>query len=108
MNAAICSQLASSRASCFRPWDALYLRAYNGENSRGCKAVMRQKAGRITVAGVVKEVAFEPVDGPINDLMMMPTVPSTGVADTWDRGLSAGPRRRRQGLPYRRQVSIIR
>ncbi len=28
---------------------------------------MRQKAGRITAAGMTKEVAFEPVDGPIND-----------------------------------------
>ena len=28
---------------------------------------MRQKAGRITAAGMTKEVTFEPVDGPIND-----------------------------------------
>jgi hypothetical protein len=28
---------------------------------------MRQKAGRITVAGITKEVRFEPVNGPIND-----------------------------------------
>jgi Uncharacterized protein conserved in bacteria (DUF2255) len=28
---------------------------------------MRQKAGRITVAGSTKEVLFEPVNGPIND-----------------------------------------
>ena len=28
---------------------------------------MRQKAGRITAAGLTKEVAFESVSGPIND-----------------------------------------
>ena len=28
---------------------------------------MRQKAGRITAAGITKEVTFEPVDGPVND-----------------------------------------
>lgn len=30
---------------------------------------MRQKAGRITAAGMTKEVTFEPVEGPINDLI---------------------------------------
>jgi hypothetical protein len=47
--------------------DALYVRAYNGRNSRWYQAAMRQKAGRITAAGMTKEVAFEPVEGPIND-----------------------------------------
>jgi hypothetical protein len=47
--------------------DALYVRAYNGRNSRWYQAAVRQKAGRITAAGMTKEVAFEPVDGPIND-----------------------------------------
>ncbi len=28
---------------------------------------MRQKAGRITAAGMTKEVTFEPVGGPIDD-----------------------------------------
>jgi hypothetical protein len=46
---------------------ALYVRAYNGQNSRWYQAAVRQKAGRITAAGMTKEVAFEPVDGPIND-----------------------------------------
>ena len=46
---------------------ALYVRAYNGQNSRWYQAAMRQKTGRITAAGMTKEVAFEPVDGPIND-----------------------------------------
>ena len=46
---------------------ALYVRAYNGEDSRWYKAALRQKAGRITAAGITKEVAFEPVDGQLND-----------------------------------------
>jgi hypothetical protein len=47
--------------------DALYVRAYNGQASRWYQAAMRQKAGRITVAGLTKEVLFESVAGPIND-----------------------------------------
>ena len=46
---------------------ALYARAYNGRDSRWYKAAVRQKAGRITAAGMTKAVDFEPVDGPIND-----------------------------------------
>jgi hypothetical protein len=49
--------------------DALYVRAYNGQNSRWYQAAVRQKAGRITAAGMTKEVTFEPVDGRINDLV---------------------------------------
>lgn len=49
--------------------DALYVRAYNGQKSRWYRAAVRQKAGRITAAGMTKEVAFEPVEGPINDLI---------------------------------------
>jgi len=45
----------------------LYVRAYNGKNSRWHQAALRQKAGRITAAGMMREVAFEPVEGPIND-----------------------------------------
>jgi hypothetical protein len=47
--------------------DALYVRGYNGQSSRWYQAAVRQKAGRITAAGMTKEVSFEPVDGPIND-----------------------------------------
>jgi hypothetical protein len=47
--------------------DALYVRAYNGQGSGWYKAALQQKAGRITAAGMMKEVSFEPVDGPIND-----------------------------------------
>ena len=46
---------------------ALYVRAYNGRNSRWYGAALRQKAGRITAAGMTAEVTFEPVDGPVND-----------------------------------------
>jgi hypothetical protein len=49
--------------------DALYARAYNGQNSRWYRAAMRRKAGRIIAAGMTREVTFEPVDGPINDLI---------------------------------------
>ena len=47
--------------------DALYVRAYNGQNSRWYRAAMRQRAGRITAAGMTKEVTFEAVKGSIND-----------------------------------------
>ena len=47
--------------------DALYVRAYNGRDSRWYQAAVRQKAGRIAAAGLTKEVAFEPIDGPVND-----------------------------------------
>lgn len=46
---------------------ALYVRAYNGRNSRWYKSAMKQKAGRVTAVGMTKEVDFEPVDGPLND-----------------------------------------
>jgi hypothetical protein len=47
--------------------DAVYVRGYNGQKSRWYQAAVRQKAGRITAAGMTKEVIFELVDGPIND-----------------------------------------
>jgi hypothetical protein len=46
---------------------ALYVRAYNGPNSRWYLAAVKQSAGRITAAGMTKEVAFEAVDGAINE-----------------------------------------
>ena len=49
--------------------DALYVRAYHGQNSRWYRAAVRREAGRITAAGMTKDVTFEPVDGPINDLI---------------------------------------
>lgn len=47
--------------------DDLYVRAYNGVNSRWYKSAMQQKAGRIIAAGKTKEVTFEPVQGDINN-----------------------------------------
>ena len=47
--------------------NALYVRGYSGTESRWYQAALRQKAGRITAAGMTKEVAFEPVSGSIND-----------------------------------------
>jgi hypothetical protein len=47
--------------------DALYVRAYNGTASRWYQAALRQKAGRITTAGMTKEVTFEPISGSLND-----------------------------------------
>jgi hypothetical protein len=47
--------------------DGLYVRGYNGPHSRWYQAAVRQRAGRIIAAGMTKEVAFQPVEGPIND-----------------------------------------
>lgn len=46
---------------------ALYVRSYNGESGRWYQAALKQKAGRITAAGMTKEVSFEPARGSIND-----------------------------------------
>ena len=46
---------------------ALYVRAYNGRNSRWYKAAMTQKAGRVRVSGIEKDVIFEPVEGEIQE-----------------------------------------
>ena len=45
----------------------LYVRSYNGKSGRWYQAALKQKSGRITAAGMTKEVAFEPVGGSIND-----------------------------------------
>jgi len=46
---------------------SLYVRAYNGAASQWYQSAVRQKAGRITAAGMTKEVAFAPVEGPVNE-----------------------------------------
>lgn len=46
---------------------SLCVRAYNGQSSGWYQAAMRQRAGRITAAGLTKEVSFEPVSGPVHD-----------------------------------------
>jgi hypothetical protein len=45
----------------------LYVRAYDGVNSRWYQSALQQKAGRIIAAGMTKEVAFEPIQGDINN-----------------------------------------
>lgn len=46
----------------------LYVRAYNGVNSRWYNAAIEQKAGRIFAADGIYDVAFEPIKGiDIND-----------------------------------------
>jgi hypothetical protein len=45
----------------------MYVRAYNGQQSRWHQAAMHQKAGRIRAAEMTKEVVFEPLEGPLND-----------------------------------------
>lgn len=45
----------------------LYVRAYNGQNSSWYRAAMRQRAGRITAAGMTRGVEFEPADESLNN-----------------------------------------
>lgn len=45
----------------------LYVCAYNGHNSRWYQAALQQKAGRISAAGMTKEVSFESANGAMND-----------------------------------------
>ena len=47
--------------------DSLYVRAYSGRKSRWYQAAMREKSGRISAAGMTKDVTFDAVDGEIND-----------------------------------------
>jgi len=46
---------------------ALYVRAYNGIDSRWYQAALRQRAGRITAAGLTVEVTFERAAEEAND-----------------------------------------
>jgi hypothetical protein len=46
--------------------DHLYVRAYYGKKSKWYIAALRQKAGKIEAAGIIKKVRFEPVHGEIN------------------------------------------
>jgi len=47
--------------------DGLYARGYNGRSSRWYKAAITQKAGRVRIAGMERDVAFEPANGELND-----------------------------------------
>lgn len=46
---------------------ALYVRGYNGQDSRWYRAAARHKGGRILAAGLTKEVIFERIEGPALD-----------------------------------------
>ena len=46
---------------------SLFVRGYNGQRSRWYQAALKQRAGRITAAGMTREVAFETVQGAINE-----------------------------------------
>lgn len=48
---------------------SLYVRAYNGVGSRWYASAIHERSGRITAAGMTREVGFEPVQGDINDLV---------------------------------------
>lgn len=45
---------------------ALYVRAYHSTASRWYQAAMQQRRGRITAAGMTRDVTFEPISGAIN------------------------------------------
>jgi len=47
--------------------NAVYARAYNGTASRWYQAALKQKAGRITAAGLTKAVMFESISGSMNN-----------------------------------------
>jgi hypothetical protein len=51
--------------------NALFVRAYNGRNSSWYKAAVNQEAGRITAAGMTREVIFEQTDSDdrLNDII---------------------------------------
>jgi hypothetical protein len=65
--------------------DALYVRAYNRQDSRWYQAAVRQKAGRIAAADVTKEVTFEPVHGRSTTVSTRLTAPNTAAARTFVR-----------------------
>ena len=45
----------------------LFVRAYHGKKSTWYQAALKQKAGRINVAGIIREVLFEEATGVINN-----------------------------------------
>jgi hypothetical protein len=64
----------------------LYVRPYNGSSSRWYKAAMTQKAGRIAVAGITREVGFEPaVDQRPNRRCLSSEVQEQSISPTDDR-----------------------
>jgi hypothetical protein len=47
--------------------NTLYIRGYKGPSTGWYKQAVRHKLGRVSASGVVKDVAFESVNDPIND-----------------------------------------
>lgn len=45
----------------------LYVRGYNGQDSRWYQAAVAQKGGRVSVAGMTRDVDFATAEGPTND-----------------------------------------
>ncbi|HRP31266.1 MAG TPA: DUF2255 family protein [Agriterribacter sp.] len=45
----------------------LYVRAYNGTNSRWYQSALKRKTGRIHAAGKIADVHFEPAEGEMNE-----------------------------------------
>lgn len=87
--------------------DALYVRAYNGRQSRWHQAAMQQKAGRIIAAGMTREVGFEPVEGPISDRVDAAYRAKYAGSPYLKPMISVRARRDRQGDPARgRRVSV--
>jgi hypothetical protein len=70
----------------------LYVRPYNGEASRWYQAALRQKAGRITAAGITKEVAFERIDAAANDRIDAAYRAKYGRSPYLPAMLATGPR----------------
>ena len=75
--------------------DSLYVRAYNGRHSRWYQAALAQRAGRITAAGITKDVVFAPVDGPLLDRIDEAYRLSTAIVVIWSRWSEPGPAPRR-------------
>jgi hypothetical protein len=74
---------------------ALYVRAYNGKGSRWYQAASKQKSGRISAAGMTKDVVFAPVDGPLLDRIDEAYRLSTAIVVIWSRWSEPGPAPRR-------------
>lgn len=74
--------------------EGLYARAYNGLDSRWYKAAMRQKGGRITAAGMTKEVLFEPV--------------GQAVYDALNNSIDEAYRKKYKGSPYLKDITGAR
>ncbi|WP_425838545.1 DUF2255 family protein [Streptomyces fractus] len=85
----------------------LYVRPYNGPESRWYRAAMTQRGGRIHIAGTEYPVRFDPADpaaGSVLDAVDAAYRPSTRPARTWSRCSDAAPARRPSAsrLPRRR------